>query len=463
MVSNNLKYILIIMSAAIIVSLGSFFLPNYIAYIIDEGRANGTELNYGKKLRLPAYYRYQKRSSHVGNSDWLIASEFLSKETPSVSVELAEYYWSVNKLDKAEFWFVQAINKNVTSANYRLAELYVEQKLHSKAYQLLFKTDISITKETPKKAVLLALELAIWAGDKSNYKYLSQLFENTEPIIAELNEFGVLSAGAKESTDMDCKNTIDFFATNLPNLRHVAKLKEQIQEHKLSKFICISTIRYIPLRELECNHAKDRKIECNEAIWQKYVKDIRSRYIGVVVPEGGANVHKGILYMDSGDTVDVLAHELAHLLGFIDEYPLPENHAKCLEEQQFALSHNIAVLRPNKKGDRANIRAHVIEQLSWGHMIKPQTPIMTKTESGWRLGTPVKYAQEVGLFPSQTCEGSRALRIGEAVVAFKPVSELTQLNYFELEFPNVYLKVLSKQPGQFLMPSFLVNIADAIN
>ncbi len=462
MAKARLNIVLIIMSTAIILSLGSFFLPRYITYIIDEDRANSIELNYARELKLPAYYRYLKRSSNTGSATWVRAAEFLSKNNPVLSVELAEYYWSVKDLNKAKFWLIQATKKNMTAANYRLAQLYSAEKDYQKAYQLLFESEVKLAGDTPKEILTLAIELAVWTGDKSSTQQLSLLFDNNDPTIVELYEYNVLPTDNKKLTDINCMIGLEMFATNLADLRRVERFKGQIQERKLSQFVCISTIRYIPLKELQCTHAKDSKIECNEAIWQQYANDINSRFIGVVVPEGGANVHNGIMYMDSRDTVDVFVHEMAHLLGFIDEYPLPMNHAKCLSEQQAALSHNIAVLTPIKKGKRATLRKHILEQLSWGNMIKSDTPIMEKTESGWRLGTPKKFAQEVGLFPSQTCDGSRTLGSGEAVSAYKPVSQLTKMNYFELEFPSVYLEIISNYPNKFLMPSFHVNIANAI-
>jgi hypothetical protein len=83
---------------------------------------------------------------------------------------------------------------------------------------------------------------------------------------------------------------------------------------------------------------------------------VTTRYIAIMLPKGGANVHFGMLYFDAKDSIDVIEHEISHLLGFVDEYPLGKGHSKCRTSQQQISAQNIAVLQNGYQGERSAIR-----------------------------------------------------------------------------------------------------------
>ena len=190
-----------------------------------------------------------------------------------------------------------------------------------------------------------------------------------------------------------------------------------------------------------------------------------------MLKEGGANVHLGILYFDTNDNSDVFSHEVSHLLGFVDEYPLTSDHDKCQGVQQETFSHNITVLNRYYYGELKEVRARVLENISWSQSIKASTPILQEMQSRaggkkhWRLGTPSEYQNEVGVYLSESCQNSVALdnstltNAESGYSSFKPLSRYTQLRYFENDFPEEYLTILESRPSDFLMPSFHYNIA----
>ena len=270
------------------------------------------------------------------------------------------------------------------------------------------------------------------------------------------------------STTETCQNNLQLFATTLADLEQISFLRKQFKKSPLSSFICIEVPLYVPMIKLSCSHEKTQAIICDESMWQSIAKSVDSRFLGLLYPFGGANVHFGILYFDRADNIDILTHEILHLLGFIDEYPLPESHSLCQKSLQEMFSHNIVVLDKLYKGNKKEIRTKILQQIPWAKKIKSSTPILSKVAllpdinsenidnaSIWQLGTPKLFEDDIGVFNADSCE-SQSFR------AFKPVFKRTQLLYYETPLPSEYLAFLSNKPQQFLMPSFHYNIAMAL-
>ena len=248
---------------------------------------------------------------------------------------------------------------------------------------------------------------------------------------------------------------VQFFATTLDDLTHIDVLIQQVSATEVGQYFCFSAPRYIALSQLKCAHNPTQAITCNESIWQPYINRINSRYLGVVVPKGGANVHSGILYLDSNDDINVFKHELLHLLGFVDEYPLPNNHTFCQQVSPTPTAHNVAALLPFYRGIKEEVRKKVLTKISWAHLIKPSTPILFAVDDKWQVGTPVQFNKSVGVFPVNTCENSK-------VFAVKPISQHSPLAYFDLMLPALYQQLLQTNSDRYLMPSFHYNIASAL-
>jgi hypothetical protein len=189
---------------------------------------------------------------------------------------------------------------------------------------------------------------------------------------------------------------------------------------------------------------------------------------------GGANVHMGIVYSDRNDNVAVFSHEISHLLGFVDEYPLKKTHDICRGIQTKNFSHNIAVLKKYYQGTRKSVRFSIIKNIPWAESIQTSTPILQEevlgenNEKYWRLGTPKEFKDKVGVHISESCQKTMedysfdSNLVGSGFSAFKPLSRRTQLRYFSSKFPKEYLTLLARKPKAYLMPSFHYNIALAL-
>lgn len=458
------------MGLTIGLSSSSFFLPLHLKYLVSHQQANERELLQAKLLKLPAYYQYQRLTQVKGSTAWLQASRVLASNDGFIATELATFYQNRKALSQAKLWYQKAIELNNNMARILFANLLTKQEKYQQALLTLAPIPNN------EQAILLATKIAIFQGQIRNVsRLLSKLSTFTEgrqlvnkikhyQVIDELPSQQAINALSSINTaNNNCVADIQMFATNLADLTYLEKLLQGFSRHPLSTYACFTAVRYIPLAELGCTHEKQKRIQCNEAIWDDKLTTISTRFVGALLPNGGANVNSGIMYLDNQDTVDVLAHEVAHLLGFIDEYPLPKNHAKCAMQQSQAFSHNIVVIKSSYHGERHKIRSQVLQQISWRHFIDDNTPIMHFENNRWHLGTPAAFSEKIGLFLSDTCghQSTNFAMENASFASYKPIKQQSQLTYFELPFPVQYQQILAAEPNLFLMPSFHYNIVEA--
>ena len=210
-----------------------------------------------------------------------------------------------------------------------------------------------------------------------------------------------------------------------------------------------------------CKTESDKAIQCDEANWHSIANSVESRYLGLMLEQGGANVHLGMMYFDSQDNIDVFSHEISHLLGFVDEYPLAKYHQKCQQPQLQPFSHNIVVLKSVHHGARKKVRKKILKTIPWAKHISEKTPILQRVlgkELTWQLGTPENQKGQTGVFVAESCDNSVAANKLN-FRAYKPLTKRTQLRYFSSYFPDEYLAMLGEPSDVFLMPSFHYNIA----
>lgn len=459
-----------VMSLIILLPSSSFFLSSHLTELIKQRDFNQAQLDHAITLKIPAAYQVLQARASYGSTAWLVASQALAKSSPDVAKALGDYYYGQKQVAQAIFWYQQAIRAAFVPAYLSLASVYVEQDKLDQAWQTLTQGNTKGPLADGEQGIarlLLQMEIAITRGDIAFVKqHLARLRHQpaASSLLQAIAHYQILpQQGAalpsvhiaplqSPLTKSQCRVSISPFATNLNELDAMQALVKQFEQHALASFVCFSKVRYRAINTLKCEYQSGQAIQCRERHWAGQSKALNSRFIALMLPKGGANVHLGILYLDKHDTVQVFAHEIAHLLGFIDEYPLPAQHDKCANEQQEAFSHNIVVLNQLYQGQAAKIRQQLMLQIPWASQIADTTPILQGVEDGWKLGTPVQYRQDVGVFSAETCDKTNQ-------TAFKPLYGQTQLRYFEQPFPALYLSLLKKNPQQYLMPSFHYNIA----
>lgn len=481
---------IMIMSLMVLLPSSSFFLSSYLTLLITQNNHSQAQLSYAVKHKNIAALTFNLSKESVGSHHWLILMSELGKVQEKKAYELAIWYLteSENILDSEEkvatqklayLWFAQTIRFGSSSveqkAKLKLAQQYFIDNDFESTKRLLTGLDVNFVKEDIE-VLLLQLKLAIAQGQldfvKEKLKESKQrLIETPEgrTLIADIQRYNVLFSTANNIENSSipsingetCLSSLQMFATNLEQLQHLDKLQSHFVDKPLAQFVCIARPRYLPKALLQCNANNKEAIQCDESIFDEIAKTVNTRHIGIMLKEGGANVHLGVMYIDSQDNVDIFSHEISHLLGFVDEYPLAKTHDKCQQPQLKPFAHNIAVLKSTYHGDRNEIRQNILNEIPWANNISEQTPILQKVgnkEQTWRLGTPEKFKDQIGLYLAESCENSlrsKTLNFN----AYKPVHKQTQLRYFSNDFPTEYLKQLSSHPQHFLMPSFHYNIA----
>jgi tetratricopeptide (TPR) repeat protein len=474
-------------------STSSFFLADFLSLVIQKNEHTTNQLNFALTQENEVALLYALQNSEKGSKNWQNLAKKLARNNGKIAYSLAEFYLTKKQVseklssqfEQATLWYQQAIRLNYPKASIALAELYFQQGDDLSAQNLMAKLQMRVgpQKQQQKQkddialaATILSIKMAISIGDITLansllIKYLSllQADERGALLLNDIEKYQVLPSAVvtginRDTNGVTCPNSIQLFATNLLQLDQVEQLVERFKNQPLNDFVCFSPVRYLPLSTVSCSSTPQDAILCDEAKFDKIADSVTTRYIAIMLPKGGANVHFGMLYFDAKDSIDVIEHEISHLLGFVDEYPLSKGHSKCRTSQQQISAQNIAVLQNGYQGDRSAIRSNVLKQLAWAEQIKNTTPILHLKDVDpiknpyWQLGTSKEFEQEVGLFRAETCDNN-STKQKNTFSAFKPILARTKLQYDELNFPKEYIALLQKNSEQFLMPSFHYNIA----
>ncbi len=457
-------------------STSSFFLNDYLTKVITKNEHTASQLSFAIEVDNFAALNFAWKNSLLHSEQWLNYGKEVAKTQGEAAYQLAVYYQTKTepKPKKAIFWYENAIRLQYPKAAVALAQYYFQHDKLTTATQIITAISIEALADLTVSAIALKINIAINLGEVATVNKLivqyADLLKNSEVgqlLLADIHRYHVLFNVVPPSEinllPLSCNNSIQLFATSLKHLKHLERIIVDFKEQTLSNNVCFTPVRYIPINELDCNNDPHRAITCNEMRWELRAKIINTRYAGVMLPEGGANVHLGMLYFDAQDSVDVFAHEISHLLGFVDEYALTPEHNICQQVQKEVFSQNISVLSNRYQGNRKAVRVDVLRQLAWAKYIKDSTPILQAVsentgEKIWQLGTPEEFAHEVGVFYAKSCDKSLNSSKNN-FSAFKGVSQRTKLQYFALSFPQVYKKLLHENITEYRMPSFRYNIA----
>jgi hypothetical protein len=460
----KVKVSLTIMSLLILLSISSFLWINSLIQRVEDGYASHSQLALINQLGLHSilYKRLNLYGQQDKNKQWQNIAKALAKDDGEIAFKLTNYYLtkpkeSYRKNRNGELWLKQAIRLNHKKSRIALAKIYLDE------HSLLAATKLLLPIQSDPSALKLLIEISILTGEYKKIDHYIQQFtamssedktDEQQSFYQKLKRYKIINKPVI-APEVSCLATISPFATSLENLGYFEELISSARLAPLKPYLCFSPVKYISKIQLDCQHDENEAIRCNESIWQKHNLAGNNRFIAVLVEKGGANVNAGILYIDSHDNEDVLFHELAHLIGFIDEYQLAENHYRCLSVQNSMFSHNIAILPRFYQGSRQVVREKILSELPWAKYIESHTPLVSKAEQGWKLGTAKDESGSVGAYLAESCDEQN-------FVAIQPLNQRTAMRYYEEVFPNLYLQMLADNPKKFLMPHYLQNVHRAL-
>lgn len=326
-------------------------------------------------------------------------------------------------------------SKNDVKAMTLLASHYQMQQKHLLAKKLYYKilnlADDTASKKSARENILSFYEKQnnwsqisdfLTPQDDDSWHYLSQLHNSqflsikpstalykrishnslyfTRDFVAQENQLNITS----------CQINIVPIATSYSRL---ARSIEIIQSFKNDAYlsslpVCFTKPLYIQSAKLKCTAQQGKAISCDlshlaqSKNWPKGI-----RHLMIMSEKGKANVNSGVMYLAKNSHFNVFKHEFMHLFGFEDEYLLsqPIQKQRC-NSQALNLKHSQLTLISNKEPKPLNLHA------------------------------------------VPTCNGSE-------LTAYKPVTELTLMQYLDKNLPLGYKNILERNMENSL-PDFEV-------
>jgi len=188
------------------------------------------------------------------------------------------------------------------------------------------------------------------------------------------------------------------------------------QDAQLSSLaLCFRAPVFIDSQLLACSEHSSKRIACNADALTAVVLQGQATQILVLAGQGGASYNNGWLQLPETANLPLLRHEISHLFGFIDEYPLSPVIAssECISGR----------MTPNLLFSKDDLPAYLAK---------------------WQL-----KASEVQLTPVDACQHSSGH-------AYRVVASDSHLQHYELAMPDLYLRLIRKQLAQ---PNQLMPVA----
>lgn len=212
-----------------------------------------------------------------------------------------------------------------------------------------------------------------------------------------------------------CALRLQPVVTTLHTARQWAMLLQQWQQDRqLSALqLCFNPPQFIDSQQLACTEQVGRRIRCQADALVPVVLQGKATQLVVLAGMGRASYNNGWLQLPVDASLALLRHEISHLFGFLDEYPLPAEVAseECVTGR----------ITPNLLFSKHDLPAYL---------------------KYWQLS-----AHQIQLTPVHTCQHQGRL-------AYRVVAADSHLLHYELAMPALYLKLMQqqlKQP-QLLMP-----------
>lgn len=263
------------------------------------------------------------------------------------------YYFKLKKLnvlpdintlkDSPDHLRVFANNGHI-KAQVLLADTYRDNK--KQYYDTLFKASLAgslLAKETLEEFLV----------DEQKWRVLLQLPWETN-VKNQLAAEMALKIPLSKSLDLNalwtqtgevCQQKVLTIVNDLAGYKHLPRLIKSFNE-QFSLPICFSQPIYLDAKQLACLNNANEPIACtiNDKL---FIEQFEYHKLAIFVQSGVANAHGKRLSMRYSQSAHVLLHELMHLYGFIDEYPLKTPLAKriCNVKTTSRIAKNIVVTR----------------------------------------------------------------------------------------------------------------------
>ncbi len=208
-----------------------------------------------------------------------------------------------------------------------------------------------------------------------------------------------------------CAQRIQFIVSSEQSIKQAADFQQQfLQDSRLNMLpICIIQPLWVEPGQLHCggDWLGRGRLGCDLQELGYQLETLSFTHLVIFADQGKANVHNGIMYLDSQDSYDVFVHELAHFAGFVDEYPLSKSLANEVCEGRAA---------PNLVFKQAR-----------------------QSEADLTLWSSIDDEHGVSVVRARTCDNHSSQ-------AFKPSADITFMEFHDQAYiPSVYIAAWLKR------------------
>lgn len=229
----------------------------------------------------------------------LLISAANSKYQPAI-IALGKYLYEAGQLTDAVEWLTQAAEFDVKS-RYKLARV-----------QWQLEDIVNATNNFTLAGQNMALAK----------RYADAISDNTPVTLPRL-------INPTMSIEEKCSQQLQFVATSLDSLVQAQTFASKFaQDARFENFpICISPLVWLQKDELQCELLNNRQ-QCNLASFAAQIHMPSFTHLVLFLGSGTAYVQEGVMHLDQADTYSVFVHELAHFVGFVDEYAVSSRLAQ---------------------------------------------------------------------------------------------------------------------------------------
>lgn len=231
----------------------------------------------------------------------------LNEHIPAI-IALSKYYYENNDASNALRWLGKASQYDASNL-FKLAKMLWYQGKHDDAMEAF------------KRA--------------AENDALAKTYFSTINNVAR-QPLGILSKPSSPLSER-CSQQLQFVATSLDSAVQANTFKKKYeQDSRLARLpICIKPIIWLADTELSCDLVDHRNV-CDLSRLAELAFKPSYTHLVFFLNEGKGYVQNGAMYLDEADTYSVFVHELAHFVGFVDEYAVSSALAAQYCEQSDA-------------------------------------------------------------------------------------------------------------------------------
>ena len=441
---------IVYMSLLVLLPSSSFSIENILLAKHSKKILSQQEIVLGANLGVMPIVKLAQQQQEWGTKQWLFYTTQLARHQADQALQLSVYFKNTDKIS-ANSWLQHAMRLGSSVATYQIALDAYQQKN--------FNTVASLLKEQQHQhdSLELLVKAYLALGKTSAINDLkTQLISKTPNFYHSLQSFSVfpkVAANGAQYKMEHCLRNLSLIASEYEHLGQLNQFKLRFENHPLSEHLCINEVRYFPNLNSYCpdNHAEQAIVCEEEKLLTQLNHVVDSDYLAVMLAKGKANVHYGVSYFSSESSFNVFIHEISHLLGFVDEYPLTKDHTVC---QSIGSRNGLNVVKLPKyiQGSYQQAYEKVMASLPWSHLLKIDSALLTSSKKGWQVNINSELQNSVGIYPAQTCAN-------EDFITVKPLQQPTTLRYLDSPFPKLYQQLLAYHQDKFFMPTWYYNLA----